>query len=142
MANGHMTQLKEYHDGITFLLTAVDVFSKYGFAKPLLNEKGSTVLKDSKRKPVNYQTHIGAEFTNQKFVPRDMCINYYVTFSENKAAVVEILYMYLTCKLENQKFVPRDMCINYYVTFSENKAAVVEILYMYLTCKLEIQTDF
>ena len=93
-----MSQLKEYNDGNTFLLTIVDVFSKYGFAKPLLNKKGSTVLKafqeiltDSKRKPVNCQTDMGAEFTNRKFkhVLRDMGIHYYVTFSENKAAVVE-----------------------------------------------------
>ena len=40
-----MAQLKEYNDGNTFLLTVVDVFSKYGFAKPLLNNKGCTVLK-------------------------------------------------------------------------------------------------
>ena len=93
-----MSQLKEYNDGNTFLLTVVDVFSKYGFAKPLLNKKGCIVLKafqeiltDSKRKPVNCQTDMGAEFTNRKFkrVVHDMGINYYVTFSENKAAVVE-----------------------------------------------------
>ena len=40
-----MSQLKEYNDGNTFILTVVDVFSKYGFAKPLLNKKGCTVLK-------------------------------------------------------------------------------------------------
>ena len=93
-----MSQLKEYNDGNTFLLTVVDVFSKYGFAKPLLNKKGCTVLKafqeiltDSIRKPVNCQTDMGAEFTNRKFkrVLHDMGINYYVKFSENKAAVVE-----------------------------------------------------
>ena len=68
-----MSQLKEYNDGNTFLLTVVDVFSKYGFAKPLLNKKGCTVLKafqeiltDSKRKPVNCQTDMGAEFNNSK----------------------------------------------------------------------------
>ena len=88
-----MAQLKEYNDGNTFLLTVVDVFSKYGFAKPLLNKKGCTVLKafqeiftDSKRKPVNCKTDMGAEFTNRKFkrVLHDMGINYYVTFSENR----------------------------------------------------------
>ena len=93
-----MAQLKEYDDGNTFLLNVVDVFSKYGFAKPLLNKKGCIVLKalqeiltDSKRKPVNCQTDMGTEFTNRKFkhVLHNMSINYYVTFSENKAAVVE-----------------------------------------------------
>jgi len=93
-----MKGLKEYNDGVTFLLTVIDVFSKYAFAKPLLNKKGSTVLnafqtilRENDRKPTNVQTDQGTEFTNRGFksVLEKNRIHYYVTFSENKAAVVE-----------------------------------------------------
>ena len=69
-----MRALKEYNDGVTFLLTVIDVFSKYAFAKPLLDKKGSTVLnafqmilEESDRKPSNVQTDHGSEFVNRGF---------------------------------------------------------------------------
>lgn len=93
-----MRELKEFNDDATFLLTVIDVFSKHGFARPLLNKKGETVteafldiLAKSGRKPYKVQTDAGTEFKNKKFnaeiKKRD--IIFYVTFSENKAAVVE-----------------------------------------------------
>ena len=39
-----MRTLKEYNDGVTFLLTVIDVFSKYAFAKPLLDFFSNHVL--------------------------------------------------------------------------------------------------
>ncbi len=93
-----MTQLKEYNDGNTFLLTIIDVFSKMGFAKPLLNKRGPTVLNafreilaESLRQPDKLQSDFGTEFTNKNFQKtlRDKGIKFYVTFSENKAVVVE-----------------------------------------------------
>ena len=67
-----MRALKEYNDGVTFLLTVIDVFSKNAFAKPLLDKKGSTVLnafqmilEESDRKPSNVQTDHGSEFVNR-----------------------------------------------------------------------------
>ena len=36
--------LKQYNDGATFILTIIDVFSKMGFARSLIDKKGPTVL--------------------------------------------------------------------------------------------------
>ena len=93
-----MKELKEYNDGITFLLTVIDVFSKMGFAKPLTDKRGVTVLNgfkeilsESNRKPSKVQTDAGTEFTNKTFQKhlKTVGIKFYVTFSEVKAAVVE-----------------------------------------------------
>ena len=37
--------LKQYNDGATFILTIIDVFSKMGFARSLIDKKGPTVLR-------------------------------------------------------------------------------------------------
>ena len=69
-----MKTLKEYNDGVTFLLTVIDVFSKYAFAKPLLDKKGSIVLnafqmilEESDRKHSNVLTDHGLECVNRGF---------------------------------------------------------------------------
>ena len=93
-----MDQLKKYNDGVTFLLTGIDLFSRYAFARPLLNKKSAVVLEaflsilnESGRKQTNCQTDLGSEFISRGFKSalEELGINYYVTFSENKAAVIE-----------------------------------------------------
>ena len=90
--------LKQYNDGATFILTIIDVFSKMGFARSLIDKKGPTVLRaflnvleESGRSPTNVQTDMGSEFTNRAFKAelKKRDIHFYVTYSENKAAVVE-----------------------------------------------------
>ena len=36
--------MKEYNNGMRNMLTILDVFSKFAFAKPLINKQGPTVL--------------------------------------------------------------------------------------------------
>ena len=90
--------LKQYNDGATFILTIIDVFSKMGFARSLIDKKGPTVLRaflnvldESGRSPTKVQTDMGSEFTNRVFKAelKKRDIHFYVTYSENKAAVVE-----------------------------------------------------
>ena len=92
------SNIKQYNDGATFILTIIDVFSKVAFARALKDKKGPTVLsaftnvlEESNRKPSKVQTDAGVEFTNRAFKAalKRQDIHFYVTFSENKAAVVE-----------------------------------------------------
>ena len=92
------SSLKLFNDGDTFILSIIYVFSKIGFARSLKDKKGPTVLKaflnvleESGRKPTKVQTDAGVELTNRAFKPtlKKQNIHFYVTFSENKAAVVE-----------------------------------------------------
>ena len=94
------SSLKQFNDGDTFILSIIDVFSKIGFARSLKDKKGPTVLKaflnvleESGRKPTKVQTDAGVEFTNRTFKStlKKQNIHFYVTFSENKAAVVETI---------------------------------------------------
>ena len=93
-----MSQLKEYNNGMRYMLTVIDVFSKFAFAKPLIDKRGPTVLnafydilEESNRKPTKIQSDAGTEFTNKglKVALQQLGIKYYVNFSENKASIVE-----------------------------------------------------
>ena len=92
------SSLTQFNDGDTFILSIIDVFSKIGFARSLTDKKFPTLLKaflnvlgKSGRKPTKVQTDAGVEFTNRAFKStlKKQNIHLYVTFSENKASVVE-----------------------------------------------------
>ena len=91
------SSLKQFNDGDTFILSIIDVFSKIGFARPLKDKKCPTVIKaflnileESSRKTTKIQTDAGVEFTNRAFKStlKKQNIHFYVSFSENNAAVV------------------------------------------------------
>ena len=93
-----MSQLKEYNNGMRYMLTVIDVFSKFAFVNPLINKRGPTVLnasydilEESNRKPTKIQSDAGTGFTSKglKVALQELGIKYYVTFSENKSSVVE-----------------------------------------------------
>ena len=53
-----MQVISKYNKGITYILCAIDLFSKYAFIAPLKNKKGTTIacafqsiLNNSKREP-------------------------------------------------------------------------------------------
>ena len=90
--------LKKYNDGATFILTAIDLFSKMAFAKVLKDKRSATVLKafleileDSGRVPEKVQSDAGLEFHNKAFrkALADRNIKFYTTFSEIKCGTVE-----------------------------------------------------
>lgn len=80
-----------------YLLTVIDVFSKYAWAEPVKSKSAEDVVKamDSilkkGRKPKNIQSDNGKEFYNNKFkkLMENYDINHYSTFSNLKASVVE-----------------------------------------------------
>jgi transposase InsO family protein len=66
------SRISKYNDGVTFLLTSIDVFSRVAFVRPLKNKKSDTVLKaltdilqESGQVRV-IRTDSGSEFKNRK----------------------------------------------------------------------------
>lgn len=88
-----------FNKGNKYILTVIDVLSKYAWAVPVRDKKGSsvtaamrTVLKQSHpRVPANLQCDNGTEFYNKEFrnLMNEHSINLYSTFTHLKASVVE-----------------------------------------------------
>ena len=103
-----------YNKGYKYLLTCLDIFSKYAWVVPLKTKQGQELVKAfqsilaSARKPSKLQTDQGTEFLNrvfQKFL-RENNIEFFAVKSGLKASVVERLnrtfknkmYKYFTAK--------------------------------------------
>ena len=96
------------NNGVKFLLTIIDVFSKYAWVRPLQNKTG-TVVKNAfqsvlqeGRKPRIIQTDKGKEFLNNTFQQylRACNIDHFTTENEDiKASVVERFNRTLQTKL-------------------------------------------
>lgn len=70
-----ISNLAEYNDGVTFLLVAIDTFSRYAFVRLLTNKKAETVLtafksilQEAKKYPITVSMDRGTEFSNKLFV--------------------------------------------------------------------------
>lgn len=80
-----------------YILTVIDVFSKYAWAIPIKTKgakdvsNGMAIVLSSKRVPKNLQTDHGKEFYNRSFklLMDSHEIHHYSTFSTKKAAIVE-----------------------------------------------------
>ena len=94
-----LTRLKKHNRGKTFVLTAIDVFSKVADAVPLANKTSSEMIrglkilfKRAKKIPRTLQTDKGKEFLNgpvQAFLKK-MGVHHFVTENDDiKAAVIE-----------------------------------------------------
>ena len=109
-----LQNLSRYNKGYKYLLTCIDIFSKYAFVLPLKTKQGQELVKafqkilSTGRKPTKLQTDQGTEFLNrvfQKFL-RDNNIDFFTVNSGLKASVVERfnrtfknnMYKYLTAK--------------------------------------------
>jgi hypothetical protein len=93
-----LSSLQKYNDGYKFILTCIDIFSKYAWAVPLKNKSATTVcdafesvLKSSNRKPFRVQTDKGTEFLNKDFqkLLKKNDIHFFTTNTETKCCVVE-----------------------------------------------------
>ena len=106
--------LSRYNKGYKYLLTCIDIFSKYAFVLPLKTKQGQELVQafqkilSTGRKPTKLQTDQGTEFLNrvfQKFL-RDNNIDFFTVNSGLKASVVERfnrtfknkMYKYFTAK--------------------------------------------
>ncbi|KAJ8034802.1 hypothetical protein HOLleu_21801 [Holothuria leucospilota] len=92
-----LSSLSRYNKGYKFLLTCIDVLSKFAWVIPLKNKSGRTLLQavkkilSSGRKPQQIHTDRGTEFVNkllQKYL-KDKGIHFFTTNNETKASVVE-----------------------------------------------------
>ena len=92
-----LSSISRFNDGYKFILTVIDVFSKFAWACPLKNKMGNT-LRDAfasivvRRKPTFLQTDKGTEFLNATFqrLLSDNDIKFYTSQNEDiKCAVVE-----------------------------------------------------
>lgn len=115
-----MKQYQKINDGYSFILTVIDVFSKFAWAKPLKNKSAvevtkalSNILQNKSRCPKIIQSDHGKEFNNKLF--RDLLTKYDIKqyFSYNpiiKCAVVErfnrtlkqLMFKYFTHKKTNR----------------------------------------
>lgn len=84
------------NNGYKFLLSVIDVFSKYAWVVPLLNKTNPKIIDGfnkifQERKPIRIHTDQGREFVGnetQKFFKKHN-VQFYIIYSEKKAAVVE-----------------------------------------------------
>ena len=93
-----MRPYSRFNKGYNYILTVIDVLSKYAWAVPLKSKSGNEMsetiaklVRDSERCPKNFQTDRGKEFYNacvQKVLKKHD-INHYSTYSIMKASVVE-----------------------------------------------------
>ena len=93
--------------GYKYILTAIDVFSRFAYALPLKRKSSEDIVKAltalfKMNKPLNIQTDYGKEFYNKKVnvLLKKMGINHYSVNSQFKAAVVERFNRTLRDKLK------------------------------------------
>ena len=94
-----MQPLKKWNRGMRYLLTVIDVLSKYAWVEPLKSKTGVAVaaaferiLKRARgRHPVRLQTDAGKEFYNRTFqaLMTRRKIHHFSTYGDTKASVVE-----------------------------------------------------
>ena len=110
--------ISKFNNNNRYLVTCIDVFSKFAFVVPIKTKTAGEVLlafkkiiNSSGRKPNNLQSDQGTEFVNLKFKEylKDIDTGFYQVNSELKASVVERfnrtikekIYRYLTLKNTN-----------------------------------------
>ena len=93
--------LAEDNDGYKFILTVIDVFSKYAWAIPIKDKSAKTMMEAFKklfdladpRKPVKLQTDKGTEFLNKNvqamLISEPYNIKQFTTMGDTKASIVE-----------------------------------------------------
>lgn len=91
-----MQQLSKYNSGFKYIMTMIDIFSRYLWAVPLKNKSGPVVAKAldrlfRKQKPLRVHTDKGREFKNGHVqrIMKKYRIHYYTTESDTKASLVE-----------------------------------------------------
>lgn len=93
-----MIPYSRVNKGNKYLLTAIDIFSKKGYARAVHRKTGANVtkamesiLEEIKSPPKNIHSDQGKEFYNSHFqkLMKTRGINHYHTFTELKASIVE-----------------------------------------------------
>ena len=92
-----LQHLSRWNQGYKYLLTCIDVLSKYAWVVPLKSKTGASLVVafenifQEGRKPEKLQTDAGTEFKNktfQTFLKKEN-VHHFVTYNETKTQVVE-----------------------------------------------------
>ncbi|GFU67824.1 uncharacterized protein TNCV_1696341, partial [Trichonephila clavipes] len=91
-----LSSLQKHNHGFRYILTCIDILSKYAWAIPLKTKRGTDIVKAFKtifsmRKPKFLQTDAGTEFTTktfQKFLKQED-VRFFTTYNNTKASVIE-----------------------------------------------------
>jgi hypothetical protein len=91
-----MRSLSKENQGFKYILTCIDVLSKYAWAIPLKSKTGKAIIEGfekifQQRRSKVLQTDKGTEFKNQDFQSylKKMKVRFFTTESEKKASIVE-----------------------------------------------------
>ena len=126
-----MQSLSRKIKGIKYLLSVIDLYSKYAFVIPLKDKKGisivnafNKIINQSNRKPNKIWVDQGGEFYNNVFEKwlSDNDINMYSTYNEGKSVVAERfirtlknkLYKHMTATGKNVYYNVLDDVVNKY----------------------------
>ena len=94
-----MQKLRRWNQGNNYLLTVIDVLSKYAWAVPIQSKSSTNMIRGldkirrqaSPRRPLCVQTDQGKEFLNKKVQAwfKQQGWHHFYTFGDSKASVVE-----------------------------------------------------
>ena len=91
-----LSSLKKYNQPYRYLLTCIDIFSKFAWVVPMRDKTGHHMVQVfakifKERKPQNLQTDDGTEFKNRVFQAflKKQGVYFFTTKNETKASVVE-----------------------------------------------------
>lgn len=91
-----LKSLQKQNQGYRYILTCIDILSKYAWAIPLKKKRGEDIVTAfrtifSTRKPNSLQTDQGKEFKNAKFQNflKQKGVRFFTTYNDTKAFVVE-----------------------------------------------------
>lgn len=91
-----LISLQKENRGYRYILTCIDILSKYAWAIPLKTKRGEDIVTAfqiifSNRKPKSLQTDQGTEFKNLKFQSflKQQGVRFFTTYNDTKASVVE-----------------------------------------------------
>ena len=92
-----LQSLSRWNRGYKYLLTCIDILSKYAWVVPLKTKTGPELVKAFTKifqqgcKPDKLQTDAGTEFKNKTFQTflKQHHVHHFVTYNETKAQVVE-----------------------------------------------------
>ena len=92
-----MDSLSTHNNGYKYVLTVIDVLSKYAWVEPLKSKTGECLVQafgkiiKKGRKPRMFHTDKGTEFINRKFQKflKEHNIRFFTTHNETKASIVE-----------------------------------------------------
>lgn len=91
-----VSSLQKFNDGYRYILTCIDILSKYAWAYPLKTKRSEDIVTTfqsifSTRKPKYLNTDAGKEFLNSRFQKflKQRGVHFFRTFNNTKASVVE-----------------------------------------------------